>query len=63
MIIDHGQGVSSTFLHLSHSFVKQRDSVNKGDIVASVGNSGSVTEPHLDWQINWFDVKIDLALV
>lgn len=63
MIIDHGQGVSSTFLHLSHSFVKSGDIVKQGDIVASVGNSGRVTGPHLDWRINWFDVKIDPALV
>lgn len=63
MIIDHGQGVSSTFLHLSHSFVKEGDSVKQGDVVASVGNSGRVTGPHLDWRINWFDVKIDPALV
>jgi len=63
MIIDHGQGVSSTFLHLSHSYVKQGDIVKQGDVVASVGNSGRVTGPHLDWRINWFDVKIDPALV
>lgn len=63
MIIDHGHGISSTFLHLSHSFVKQGDTVKQGDVVASVGNSGRVTGPHLDWRINWFDVKIDPALV
>jgi murein DD-endopeptidase MepM/ murein hydrolase activator NlpD len=63
MIIDHGQGVSSTFLHLSHSHVKQGDMVKKGEVVASVGNSGRTTGPHLDWRINWFDVKIDPALV
>lgn len=63
MIIDHGQGVSTTFLHLSKSYVKQGDNVKQGDIVAAVGNSGRVTGPHLDWRINWFDVKIDPALV
>ena len=63
MIIDHGQGVSSTFLHLSHSFVKTGDLVEQGQIVASVGNSGRTTGPHLDWRINWFDVKIDPAYV
>lgn len=63
MIIDHGQGVSSTFLHLSDSYVKKGDVVKQGDIIAAVGNSGRVTGPHLDWRINWFDVKIDPALV
>ena len=63
MIIDHGQGVSSTFLHLSHSYVKQGTFVKQGQVVAAVGNSGRTTGPHLDWRINWFDVKIDPALV
>ena len=63
MIIDHGQGVSSTFLHLSNSYVKQGDNVKQGQVVAAVGNSGRVTGPHLDWRINWFGVKIDPALV
>lgn len=63
MIIDHGQGVSSTFLHLSNSYVKQGDKVEKGQVVAAVGKSGRATGPHLDWRINWFNVKIDPALV
>jgi murein DD-endopeptidase MepM/ murein hydrolase activator NlpD len=63
MIIDHGQGVSSTFLHLSNSYVKQGDQVKQGQVVAAVGKSGRATGPHLDWRINWFNVKIDPALV
>ncbi|HBY86599.1 MAG TPA: peptidase [Colwellia sp.] len=63
MIIDHGHGVSSTFLHLSNSYVKQGDAVEQGQVVAAVGKSGRATGPHLDWRINWFNVKIDPALV
>lgn len=63
MIIDHGHGVSSTFLHLSNSYVKQGDMVKQGQVVAAVGKSGRATGPHLDWRINWFNVKIDPALV
>lgn len=63
MIIDHGHGVSSTFLHLSNSYVKQGDTVKQGQVVAAVGKSGRATGPHLDWRINWFNVKIDPALV
>ncbi len=63
MIIDHGQGVSSTFLHLSKSYVKKGDVVKQNEVIAAVGNSGRVTGPHLDWRINWFNVKIDPALV
>ena len=63
MIIDHGHGVSSTFLHLSDSYVKVGDKVSKGQIVAAVGASGRATGPHLDWRINWFNVRLDPALV
>lgn len=63
MIIDHGHGISSTFLHLSDSYVKDGDMVKQGDVVAAVGASGRSTGPHLDWRINWFNVKIDPALV
>ncbi|MBU2894976.1 M23 family metallopeptidase [Colwellia sp. D2M02] len=63
MIIEHGHGISSTFLHLSKSYVKQGDMVEQGQVIAAVGNSGRTTGPHLDWRINWFDVKIDPALV
>lgn len=62
MIIDHGQGISSTFLHLSDSYVATGDTVKQGQVVAAVGKSGRATGPHLDWRINWFDVKIDPAL-
>ena len=63
MIIDHGHGVSSTFLHLSDSYVKVGDKVSKGQLVAAVGASGRATGPHLDWRINWFNMRLDPALV
>jgi len=62
MIIDHGHGITSTFLHLSASKVQKGDFVKQGDVVASVGASGRATGPHLDWRINWFDVRLDPAL-
>lgn len=63
MIIDHGHGVTSTFLHLSKSLVKAGDIVQKGQVIASVGASGRATGPHLDWRINWFNVRLDPAYV
>ncbi|WP_448211569.1 M23 family metallopeptidase [Colwellia sp. MEBiC06753] len=62
LIIDHGHGVTSTFLHLSDSYVKVGDQVNVGDVIAAVGSTGRSTGPHLDWRINWFDVRLDPAL-
>ena len=63
MVIDHGHGVTSTFLHLSKSLVKEGDNIKQGQVVAEVGASGRATGPHLDWRINWFNVRLDPALV
>jgi murein DD-endopeptidase MepM/ murein hydrolase activator NlpD len=62
MIIDHGHGITSSFLHLSKSYVKNGDEVTKGQVVAAVGSSGRATGPHLDWRINWFNVRLDPEL-
>lgn len=63
MIIDHGYGVSSSFLHLSQLRAKVGDKVKQGQIVANVGSSGRSTGPHLDWRINWFQMRLDPATV
>jgi len=63
MIIDHGHGVTSTFLHLSKSYVKAGDQVKQGQVIAAVGASGRATGPHLDWRVNWFNVRLDPAFV
>ena len=62
MIIDHGHGITSTFLHLSDSYVKVGDKVTQGDVVAAVGSTGRSTGPHLDWRVNWFQTRLDPAL-
>jgi murein DD-endopeptidase MepM/ murein hydrolase activator NlpD len=62
MIIDHGHGITSSFLHLSKSYVKKGDEVKKGQVVAAVGASGRATGPHLDWRVNWLNVRLDPAL-
>lgn len=63
LIIDHGHGINSTFLHLSKSYVKVGDIVQRNDTIAEVGASGRVTGPHLDWRVNWFDLRLDPQLV
>ena len=62
MVIDHGHGITSNFLHLSASMVNVGDKVKQGDIIAEVGNSGRVTGPHLDWRMNWHKVRFDPEL-
>ncbi|NCP64688.1 MAG: M23 family metallopeptidase [Paraglaciecola sp.] len=63
MIIDHGLGVSSTFLHLSKSHVAEGDTVEQGQLVAEIGATGRVTGAHLDWRINWFSERLDPQLL
>jgi len=63
LIIDHGLGVFSTFLHLDTMSVSVGDSVSQGQKIGEVGSSGRSTGPHLDWRINWFSVRLDPALL
>lgn len=63
VLIDHGAGISSNFLHLSRIDVKVGDRVEQGQVFAAVGATGRATGPHLHWGMNWFDVRVDPLLV
>lgn len=63
VVLDHGHGISSNFLHLSRIDAKVGDLVKQGDIIGAVGATGRATGPHLHWGMNWFDVRIDPLLV
>lgn len=63
LIIDHGHGLSSSFLHLSEMLVEQGSLVQRGDPIARVGSTGRATGAHLDWRMNWLNQRIDPALV
>jgi murein DD-endopeptidase MepM/ murein hydrolase activator NlpD len=63
LILDHGYGLSSTFIHLSKILVAVGDRIEQGQAIAEVGATGRVTGPHLDWRMNWFDVRLDPALL
>jgi murein DD-endopeptidase MepM/ murein hydrolase activator NlpD len=63
LIVDHGYGLSSTFIHLHKIHVKPGQRVEQGDLIAEVGASGRATGPHLDWRMNWFDARVDPQLL
>jgi hypothetical protein len=63
MVIDHGHGVSTSYLHMSRIDVKVGDRLNQGDVIGLVGKTGRVTGPHLCWRLNWFQTRLDVALL
>ena len=63
IMLDHGHGVISVYSHLSKIKVKVGDKVIKGQKIAEVGSTGRSTGPHLDWRVNWFNQRLDPALL
>lgn len=63
LILDHGRGLSSSFLHLSDIQVDVGERVDQGATIAEVGATGRVTGPHLDWRMNWMDQRIDPSML
>jgi murein DD-endopeptidase MepM/ murein hydrolase activator NlpD len=59
LIIDHGMGLNSAFLHLSQIDVKQGDRVRQGQRIGAIGASGRTTGPHLHWAIKWRSARVD----
>lgn len=63
LILDHGHGLSSTFIHLHKLLVEVGDTIEQGQVIAEVGATGRATGPHLDWRMNWFDARLDPQLL
>lgn len=62
LIIDHGQGLNSAFLHAQSLNVKEGDAVRQGQMIGRVGASGRASGPHLHWGIKWNDARLDPLL-
>ena len=63
VILDHGQGLSSSFLHLSKILLESGTEVKKGELIAEVGATGRASGPHLDWRMNWLNRRVDPELL
>lgn len=59
LIVDHGMGLNSAFLHCSSLAVKVGDVVRKGQILGKIGATGRATGPHLHWAMMWGKARID----
>jgi hypothetical protein len=63
MIIDHGHGVSTSYLHMSRMDAKVGDRLKRKQPIGLVGQTGRATGPHLCWRLNWFQTRLDVGLV
>jgi murein DD-endopeptidase MepM/ murein hydrolase activator NlpD len=63
VVIDHGQGLLSLYLHLSEFKVKEGEEVHSGDLIALSGGTGRATGPHLHLAIRWQGVYINPAIL
>ena len=62
LMIDHGMGQNSAFLHCSSHVVQEGDVVRQGQYIANIGKTGRATGPHLHWSIKWRDFRLDPLL-
>ncbi len=63
LIMDHGHGLSSAFIHLSRIDVAPGERVEQGQVVGAIGATGRATGPHLHWGMNWFNERLDPQLL
>ena len=63
VLLDHGYGLTSAYLHLHEVSVEEGQMLRQGELLGSVGATGRVTGAHLDWRFNWFDQRLDPALI
>lgn len=63
LVLDHGHGVTSAFLHLGRFLVAPGDRVARGQTIAEVGATGRVTGAHLDWRVSWLEHRLDPVLL
>jgi|TARA_B110000914_G_scaffold213316_1_gene215109 murein DD-endopeptidase MepM/ murein hydrolase activator NlpD len=63
IIIDHGHGVSTLYMHLKDVYLKKGQNVKQGEVIGTVGKTGRATGAHLDVRLNLFGLKLDPASV
>jgi len=62
LMLDHGMGLNSAFLHCSQILVKEGDHVRQGQVIGRIGMTGRATGPHLHWSIKWNEARLDPLL-
>lgn len=63
VLLDHGQGLISMYLHVNEILVQNGQAVKRGDVIATVGSKGRSTGPHLCWRLKWRNRNLDPELI
>lgn len=63
VLLDHGQGLISMYLHVNEILVQDGQAVKRGDVIATVGSKGRSTGPHLCWRLKWRNRNLDPELI
>ena len=59
IVIDHGQGVNSVYMHMSKTLVSVGERVVKGQYIGKIGSTGLSTGPHLHFGVSVHDTRVD----
>lgn len=62
LIVDHGMGLNSAFLHSSELLVREGEAVKQGQPLGRIGATGRATGPHLHWGLTWRGRRLDPLL-
>lgn len=62
LMIDHGMGLNSAFLHSSELLVREGETVKQGQPIGRIGATGRATGPHLHWGLYWRGARLDPLL-
>lgn len=63
VMIDHGHGLSSVYIHMDKITVKDGARVRQGDQIGTIGMTGRATGPHLHWGVTLFKVPLDPKII
>jgi murein DD-endopeptidase MepM/ murein hydrolase activator NlpD len=63
LILDHGHGLSSVFMHMTRVTAREGQRVRRGEEIGRLGSTGRATGPHLHWGMNLFAVRLDPQLL
>ena len=63
IVIDHGHGITTIYSHMNSIKTEVGEYIEQGKKIGTMGASGRATGSHLDWRINWFNIRLDPELI